>query len=79
MSRMQLEGGFKKIRIAKHGVNQERVNRFLQWVQNQGFIVWDLENDTRYEIDGVSEKSQIEIMHYLESLGRTFRMTRRAL
>jgi hypothetical protein len=70
---MKLESGFKKIRIAKHGVNQERVNRFLQWVQNEGFIVWDLEGDTRYEIDGIDEASQERVQRYLESLGRTFK------
>ncbi len=76
---MKLEDGFEKIRIAKRGVNQDKVNRFLRWVESEGFIVWKLHGDTRYEIDGVSKETQQEIQRYLESLGRTFRMTRRAL
>ncbi len=36
---MHLESGFEKIRIAKKGPNQAHVNRFLRWVENQGFIV----------------------------------------
>ena len=75
---MQLESGFEKIRIARRGPNQEKVNRFLRWVEDQGFIVWDLYGDTRYEIDGISKKTQQEIQYWLESLGRTFKKPRQA-
>lgn len=70
---MKLEGGYEKIRIGRSGANQDKVNRFLSWVKAQGYIVWDIASDNRYEIDGISKKSQQEIQRYLESLGRTFK------
>ena len=70
---MRLEDGYEKIRIARTGPNQDQVNRFLHWVEGQGFIVWNLDIDSRYEIDGISKNTQQEIMRWLESLGRTFK------
>ncbi len=73
---MEIEHGFCKVRIARHGPNQAEVEHFLSWLEEEHMIiVWDHDPQFR-EIDGVDAATRRRIVEYLTALGRTFQRVR---